>query len=570
MKLLGKYIKRYLKESILAPAFKMLEALFELLIPVIVARIIDTDIYLGGSYVIRDVIIMIVLGLVGFISAVCAQYFAAKCAAGTGAAIRSDLFRHINTLSYKEIDSVGTSVLITRMTSDVNQLQTAINMFLRLFLRAPIIVIGATVAACLIGQGTDLLFIVTVPGLFVLVFLILVLTMPLNSRVQQVVEKITLSVKENISGARVIRAFGRQKAETDEFMGLSDDLYRKQLRFGSVSGLLNPFSYAVINLAIAGIIYIGGGEVFEGAITRGTVVALVNYMSQILVELIKLANLIITESKGLASLKRINELFEIKNSIADGEKSISPEAPEGISFRNVSFSYGENAYPAVSDVSFDIFPGQTTGIIGNTGSGKTTLINLLLRNYEAGSGCIKADGIPVKEIKRSSLLDAAAVVPQKAVLFAGTLRTNMRMGQDVSDDDIWNALEEAQARDFVEEKGEGLDMRIEEGGSNLSGGQRQRLTIARALVRKAGLLILDDSSSALDYATDAALRRALKNDDKDRTTIIISQRISSVRNADSIIVMDRGKIAGTGTHEELLETCPFYREIFRTQEGTNE
>jgi len=570
MKLLGRYIKQYLKESILAPVFKMLEALFELLIPVIVARIIDTDIYTGRQYVIRDVIIMIVLGLVGFASAVSAQYFAAKCAAGTGAAMRRDLFAHINTLSYKEIDSIGTSVLITRMTSDINQLQTAVNMFLRLFLRAPIIVVGAAVAACAIGRKTDLLFAVTVPGLFALVFLILVLTMPLNAKVQQVLEKITLSVKENISGARVIRAFGRQNAEAEEFRELSGLLYKKQLTFGSVSGLLNPFSYAVINLAIAGIIYIGGGETFEGAITRGTVVALVNYMSQVLVELIKLANLIIIESKGLASLKRINELFAVRNSITDGDMEIEPEKPVGISFDDVTFSYGENASPAVSGVSFEILPGQTVGVIGNTGSGKTTLINLMLRNYEAGSGCIKADGIPVGEIKRSSLLDASAVVPQKAVLFAGTLRSNLSMGRNVSDEEMLEALDIAQARDFVDAKGEGLDLRIEEGGSNLSGGQRQRLTIARALVRKAGLLILDDSSSALDYATDAALRKALKSCRRERTTVIISQRISSVREADSIIVMDKGRVAGTGTHDELLESCGIYREIYKTQEGTDE
>ena len=569
MKLLGKYIRKYAKESILAPVFKMLEALFELLIPVIVARIIDTDIGLGGSAVIKDVILMIVLGLVGFVSAVSAQYFAAKSAACTGADIRSDLFRHINTLSYKEIDSVGTSVLITRMTSDVNQLQNAVNMFLRLFLRAPIIVIGSTAAACIIGKKTNLLFGITVPGLFALVFLILALSMPLNSKVQQVLEKITLSVKENISGARVIRAFGRQNAEAEEFREHSGELYRRQLAFGAVSGLLNPFAYAVINLAIVGIIYIGGGEVYEGVLTRGTVVALVNYMSQILLELIKLANLIIIESRGLASLKRINELFEIKNSLADGDQEICPEEPAAVCFDRVSFSYGENAAPAVSDVSFSILPGQTVGLIGNTGSGKTTLVNLLLRNYEAGEGSITVDGIPVKKIRRSALQSAAAVVPQKAALFSGTLRANLSMGREISDEEAWQALLTAQAKGFVEEKGEGLDLRIEEGGSNLSGGQKQRLTIARALVRNAGLLILDDSSSALDFATEAALRKALKEDPKDRTTIIISQRISSIKDADKIIVMDGGKTAGIGTHSELLSGCPVYREIYETQEGTN-
>ena len=569
-----------MKETILAPLFKMLEAALELIIPVIVAKIIDEGIPSGDTgSIIRYGVLMIVLGVCGLASSVTAQYFAAKCAANTGADLRRDLFAHINRLSYNEIDSIGTSSLITRMTSDINQVQYALNMFLRLFLRSPFIVAGAAVCAFIIGKRTDLIFGVTVPALFAFIFIILIITMPLNAKVQQVLEKLTRQIRENISGARVVRAFNRQEDEKDEFSGRSGELFKRQLLSGGVSGLLNPISYAAINMAIVLIIYVGGGEVDEGAISRGAVVALVNYMSQILVELIKLANLIILESKGLASLQRINALFKIENSMKDGTMEFSaadgmPRTDEAcgpawdISLEHVSFGYGKGAEPAVDDVTVKIKHGQTAGIIGGTGSGKSTLTGLILRFYDPDSGVIYVNGREIKEYKKDSLIENYAFVPQKAALFSGTLRDNLQIGgQTAGEDEMYEALETAQALDFVNEKGKGLDLEIEEGGANLSGGQKQRLTIARALIKKAGLLIMDDSSSALDYATDAALRSAIKNDGRERTTIIISQRIATVRDADVIIVMDAGKVAGMGTHDELLKSCTVYQEICATQLG---
>ncbi len=570
MKLLGKYIRSYLKETVLAPLFKMLEAALELIIPILVAKIIDEGIPSGDSgFIIRYGVLMIVLGAGGFASSVLAQYFAARSAANTGADLRRDLFAHINGLSYKEIDSIGTSSLITRMTSDINQVQYALNMFLRLFLRSPFIVAGATVCAFIIGRRTDIVFGVTVPALFAFIFIILIITMPLNAKVQQVLEKLTRQIRENISGVRVVRAFNRQEDEKDEFAVRSGELFKRQLFSGGVSGLLNPLSYAAINIAIVLIIYIGGGEVDEGAVSRGAVVALVNYMSQILVELIKLANLIILESKGLASLQRINALFKIENSMKDGTLELA--AADGawdISLEHVSFGYGEGAEPAVDDVTVRIKQGQTAGIIGGTGSGKSTLAGLILRLYDADSGVIRVNGREIKEYTKDSIVENSAFVPQKAALFSGTLKENLQIGgKTAGEDEMYEALETAQALDFVKEKGKGLDLEIEEGGTNLSGGQKQRLTIARALVKKAGLLIMDDSSSALDYATDAALRSAVKNDGRKRTTVIISQRIATVRDADVIIVMDAGRVAGTGTHDELVKSCPVYQEICATQLG---
>ncbi len=571
MKRLCIYLKVNLKETILAPLFKMAEALLELLIPVIVADIIDNGIPNGDTrYIITKGVLMIVLGCIGFGFAILAQYFAAKCAADTAAGLRKDLFIHINSLSYKEIDSIGTSTFITRMTVDINQVQQAINMFLRLFLRSPFIVIGAAICACLQGKGTNIIFIITVPALFALVFIILILTMPLNAHVQQVIEKITLSIRENVAGVRVIRAFNRQDDENNEFIEKTEELYKKQKFSGAVSGLLNPLSYAVINLAVVAILYTGGGEVYDGIISRGVVVALVNYMSQILVEIIKLANLIILESKGLASLKRVNAIFAVNDSLKDGTKELYSENENkgafDITLDNVTFCYGENTAPAVDDISLDIHKGQTIGIIGGTGSGKTTLVNLIMRLYDVTGGEIKINEVPIKELKKASLRENIAYVPQKAAIFSGTLRSNMQFAdKNVTDEQCFKALKTAQAEKIVTDKGEGLDMVIEEGGANLSGGQKQRLTIARALVKNAGLLVLDDSSSALDYATDAALRRAIKEDVKDCTTIIVSQRISSVRDADTIVCMEAGKAVGIGTHTELYKTCAVYKEICDTQ-----
>ncbi len=558
----------------------MLEAALELVIPLIVSIIIDEGIPGGDSgFIIKYGVFMIALGVGGFVSSVTAQYFAAKSAADTGAGLRRDLFAHINRLSYKEIDSIGTSTLITRMTSDVNQVQYALNMFLRLFLRSPFIVIGAAVCAFIIGRKTDIVFGVTIPALFAFIFIILMITMPLNAKVQQVLEKLTRQIRENISGARVVRAFNRQEDENAEFTERSGELFKRQLFSGGVSGLLNPLSYAAINAAIVLIIYIGGGEVDEGAVSRGTVVALVNYMSQILVELIKLANLIILESKGLASLKRVSELFGIENSMKDGkaEFSAAVSGPSGdddvgpawdISLEHVSFRYSKDADPAVDDVSIRIRRGQTAGIIGGTGSGKSTLAALILRLYDADSGAVLVNGREIKDYTKESLINNSAFVPQKASLFSGTLKDNLQIGDKTAGEtEMYEALRTAQAEAFVNEKGKGLDMEIEEGGANLSGGQKQRLTIARALVKKAGLLIMDDSSSALDYATDAALRSSIKKNGRGRTTIIISQRIATVRDADVIIVMDEGKVVGTGTHNELVKTCPVYQEICATQLG---
>ncbi len=567
MRLLGRHFKQNLKEGILAPLFKMLEALFELLIPLIVARIIDYGIPAGDTaYILRNVALMVTLGLVGFASTLTAQYFAAKCATSTGASLRKELFAHLNSFSYKEIDSIGTSTMITRMTSDIEQIQRALNMFLRLFLRSPFIVFGAMICAFMIGHKTDLVFGITIAGLFAFVFIILFITMPLNSKVQLMLEKITRAVRENLSGVRVIRAFNRQEDEAEDFRKRSTDLFGRQMVQGAVSGLLNPLSYAAINMAIVAVIYVGSGEVFEGVITRGTVVALVNYMSQILVELIKLANLIILESRGLTSLKRVNELMDVTNSMPDGLRELKTGEALGIELNDVSFGYGEGAAPAVDHVSLSIRPGETVGIIGGTGSGKTTLVNLMARLYDVTDGEVRIGGAPAGQWKKDSLIRNIAVVPQKAALFSGNLAYNLRMADpDATEEECYKALDVAQALEFVEAKGEGLNLEIEEGGVNLSGGQKQRLTIARALVKKAGLLILDDSSSALDYATDAALRSALRKREKECTTVIVSQRISSVRDADRIVVMEDGRAVGIGTHEELLRSCPVYREICETQ-----
>lgn len=567
MKRLGNYLRLYLKESILAPLFKMLEAFFELMIPIVVARIIDNGIPAGDvSYILKHVALMALLGAVGFASALSAQYFAAKCAAGIGAGFRRDLFRHINTLGYAQIDAAGTSALITRMTSDINQIQNAVNMFLRLFLRSPIIVIGASICACAVGKKTDPVYGITVPSLFALVFVILIITMPLNAKVQQVLERITLSVRENLSGVRVIRAFNRQQNESEEFKDRSAQLYGKQLACGGISGLLNPLAYAAINTGVVAIIYIGGREVYDGTLTRGTVVALVNYMTLILTEIIKLANLIILESRGLASLKRVNELFAVEDPMKYGTKEPDISRSAEIVFDHVTFRYGEGAAPAVDDVSFRIPPGSTVGIIGGTGAGKTTLVNLMTRFYDAQEGEILLGGTPVKEIGKSALIKNIAVVPQKAALFSGTLRRNLQVAdQNATEEEMYAALQTAVADEFVRGKGRDLNMEIEEGGVNLSGGQKQRLTIARALVKKAGLLILDDSSSALDYATAAALQKNLRETRRETTKVIVSQRIASVQDADQIIVMDSGRAVGIGTHGELYKQCPKYREICDTQ-----
>ncbi len=571
MKRLLRYLKKNRKEAILAPLFKMLEASFELLIPLIVARIIDIGVGNGDSvYIWKMGGLMILLGIVGFASAVTAQYFAAKAAVSAGTAMRNDLFSHIQSLSYREIDAIGTSTLITRMTSDVNQVQNGVNMFLRLFLRSPFVVIGAMVMAYTVDTHTASAFGVSIPILFLVVFAILLVSMPLYKKVQQQLDRILLSTRENLLGVRVVRAFNRQQSEMDQFEGNSRELYGRQIFVGKISALLNPVTYVIINLGIIAILWLGGGQVNIGKLSQGQVIALINYMSQILVELIKLANLIILLSRASASLGRVNSIFDISSSIQAGSrildgKAFSREIP-AVAFRNVDFCYGDSREPALSGISFQAKPGETIGVIGGTGSGKTTLVHLIPRFYDVSSGSVEIAGLDVRDLTPHSLRGAIGLVPQKAALFRGTLRDNMLWGRKgASDEEIWKALDIAQAREFVDAKGMGLDLPIEQGGQNLSGGQKQRLTIARALVRNPRILILDDSASALDFATDARLRKAIHESTEGTTVFLVSQRVATVKNADQILVLDDGRLAAAGTHSELLKTSQVYREICESQ-----
>ena len=570
MKRLLHYLRKNRKEAILAPLFKMLEASFELIIPLVVARIIDIGINTGDSgYILKMGGLMILLGIIGFASSVTAQYFAAKAAVSAGTAMRSDLFAHIQSLSYREIDAIGTSTLITRMTSDINQVQNGVNMFLRLFLRSPFVVIGAMVMAYTVDAHTASAFGVSIPILFCVVFAILLISMPLYKKVQQQLDRILLSTRENLLGVRVVRAFNRQKSEMDQFSASSRELYRRQIYVGKISALLNPLTYVVINLGILAILWLGGGQVNIGKLSQGQVIALINYMSQILVELIKLANLIILLSRASASLNRVNRIFDVTSSLREGSHPLDGSGGEGIpliAFRNVSFCYGGSREPALSEISFEAEAGETIGVIGATGSGKTTLVNLIPRFYDVSSGAVEVAGRDVRELASDSLRTAVGIVPQKAALFRGTLRENLLWGRkDASDEELWKALETAQAKDFVDEKGLGLDLPIEQEGRNLSGGQKQRLTIARALVRNPRILILDDSASALDFATDARLRKAIREHTVGTTVFLVSQRVATVKQADRILVMDDGRLAASGTHRELLKTSTVYREICESQ-----
>ena len=570
MKRLLHYLRKNRKEAILAPLFKMLEASFELIIPLVVARIIDIGINTGDSgYILKMGGLMILLGIIGFASSVTAQYFAAKAAVSAGTAMRSDLFAHIQSLSYREIDAIGTSTLITRMTSDINQVQNGVNMFLRLFLRSPFVVIGAMVMAYTVDAHTASAFGVSIPILFCVVFAILLISMPLYKKVQQQLDRILLSTRENLLGVRVVRAFNRQKSEMDQFSASSRELYRRQIYVGKISALLNPLTYVIINLGILAILWLGGGQVNIGKLSQGQVIALINYMSQILVELIKLANLIILLSRASASLNRVNRIFDVTSSLREGSHPLDGSGGEGIpliAFRNVSFCYGGSREPALSEISFEAEAGETIGVIGATGSGKTTLVNLIPRFYDVSSGAVEVAGRDVRELASDSLRTAVGIVPQKAALFRGTLRENLLWGRkDASDEELWKALETAQAKDFVDEKGLGLDLPIEQEGRNLSGGQKQRLTIARALVRNPRILILDDSASALDFATDARLRKAIREHTVGTTVFLVSQRVATVKQADRILVMDDGRLAASGTHRELLKTSTVYREICESQ-----
>ena len=595
MKRLFSYMKDYKLESILGPLFKMLEASFELFVPLVVARMVDVGIRGRDSgYILKMGGVLVLLALIGLACSLTAQYFAAKAATGAATSLRNDLFSHIGRLSYTEIDTVGTSTLITRMTSDINQVQSGINMTLRLLLRSPFVVFGAMVMAFTVDVRSAFVFVVTIPVLCVVVFGIMAVSMPLYKSVQRQLDKVLLTTRENLLGVRVIRAFNRQKSETEKFDRENGNLVRMQVFVGKISALLNPVTYVIINIAVVAVIWVGAEQADSGIITQGKVIALVNYMSQILVELIKMANLIIIISKAVACMNRVDSIFKVESSIEDkgrsgsrkpgsqnsGSQNSGPQNPgpqnpgsqnpglriPKVEFKDMEFVYAGAKEPALKDISFCAMAGQTIGVIGGTGSGKSTLVNLIPRFYDAASGQVLVDGTDVREYSLDELRDKTGVVPQKSVLFKGTLRDNMRWGkQDASDEEIYRALDTAQAREFVDSKGEGLDLYIDQGGHNLSGGQRQRLTIARALVRSPEGLIMDDSASALDFATDARLRKAIRENTGDMTVFIVSQRATTIKSADTILVLDEGRLAGMGTHKELLKDCQVYREICLSQ-----
>lgn len=573
-----KYLSAYKKESILGPLFKLLEASFELLIPIVMARIIDVGIRdKDMGYVLKMGGVIIALGVIGLVCSITAQYFAAKAAVGFATALRKDLFGHIQTLSYSEMDVLGTSTLITRMTSDINQVQNGVNLVLRLFLRSPFIVFGAMVMAFTINVPAAFVFVVTIPLLSVVVFGVMIVSIPLYRKVQNRLDQVLLTTRENLSGVRVIRAFNKEETEKQRFENANEELVKGQVFVGKISALMNPLTYAIINGAMIVLIWTGAWQVEGGMITQGAVVALVNYMSQILVELVKLANLIINITKSLACARRIQSVFETETSIADPGKasfdkneemnqySSDPECPKVV-FENVSFAYANASEESLSHVNFTVKAGQTIGIIGGTGSGKTSLVHLIPRFYDATKGRVIVDGRDVRAYSFDELRGKIGIVPQKAVLFKGTIEDNLRWGNpDATAEDMEEALNAAQAMAFVREKAGGLKAFILQGGRNLSGGQRQRLTIARALVKKPEILILDDSASALDYATDARLRSAIRGLDEKMTVFIVSQRAASIWHADQIIVLDDGEIAGMGTHSELLEKCGVYQEIYYSQ-----
>ncbi len=562
------YLKGYTKESILGPLFKLLEATLELLVPLVVAVIIDNGITggLGNSYVIKASLILVALGAVGLVFSVTAQYFAAKASVGFATRLRHALFSHVGKLSYTDIDTLGTSTLVTRMTADVNQVQSGMNLALRLLLRSPFVVFGAMVMAFLVDAESAVTFAVTIPALSVVVFGIMLLSIPLYKKVQKHLDAVVRATRENIGGARVIRAFGKEDGEVKSFREKTDSLSKMQKFVGRITGLMNPLTYIIINLAVIILIRTGALRVEMGELSQGEVIALYNYMAQILVELVKLASLIISITKALASAGRIADVLDVECSMKNGELSYAAkENGEILAFDKVSFRYAGAGADSVSSLSFTVNKGETVGIIGGTGSGKSSLISLIPRFYDATEGEVRLWGRNIRDYDTESLRGAIGIVPQKAVLFAGSLRDNMKWGdKNASDEAIWDALATAQASEVASEKG-GLDAMIEAGGRNLSGGQRQRLTIARALVKKPDILILDDSASALDFATDAALRAAIRKDTKDTTVFIVSQRASSLMYADKIIVLDDGEAVGMGTHDELLVSCPLYKEIYDTQ-----
>lgn len=569
MKKLLYFMKDYKKESVLAPLFKMLEAFFELFVPLVVASIIDDGIVPKDSgHIIRMCLLLLVLAAVGLTCSITAQYFAAKSAVGAATGIRYELFTHIQTSGYEEMDTVGTSTLITRMTSDINQVQNGINLVLRLFLRSPFIVFGAMIMAFTIDVKAAMIFVVAIILLSIVVFGVMFITKPLYKKVQSGLDTILGTTRENLTGVRVIRAFHQEQAEYNKFLAENEELTSLQKFAGKISGLTNPLTFIIINFAILVLIHTGAVRVSLGTLSQGQVVALYNYMSQILVELIKLANLIISVTKAMACFNRIQDVFHIEPSMKEGTKTVAAagNTTPAVEFKNVSFTYAGGGDHAVENISFKAMPGQTIGIIGGTGSGKSTLVNLIPRFYDVSEGEVDIAGKNIQDYTYGFLRNTISVVPQKAQLFAGTIRDNLTFGcPDATEEQIEEALAISQAKEFVDTKEGRLDAKIEQGGKNLSGGQRQRLTLARALVPQSDILIMDDSASALDYATDARLRKAIQDMKRKPTVFIVSQRTSSIQNADMILVLDDGKIAGQGTHEQLLKSCNIYREIYETQ-----
>ena len=567
MKRLLVYLKAYRKECVLGPLFKLLEALFELFVPLVMTAIIDVGISSGDHrYILERCGLLALLAVVGLVCSITAQYFAAKAATGFSARLRSALFAHVQGLSYREIDTLGTATMITRMTSDVNQLQNGVNLALRLLLRSPFVVFGAMVMAFTIDVSGALVFAVAIPVLLAVVFAIILVTIPMYRKVQSHLDGVTAATRENLTGVRVLRAFRKEPEEVAEFSRRNQLLNRLQLRVGRISNLLNPVTYVVLNLAVVALLHTGALRVHAGSLTQGQVVALYNYMSQILVELIKFANLIITMTKAVACGNRIQGILAIQSSQVSGSRHPVEALRGQVEFRNAGITYGAAGAEALTGVSFLARPGQTIGIIGGTGSGKSTLVHFIPRFYDATQGQVLVDGVDVQELDLEELRQRIAVVPQKAVLFRGTIRSNLLWGQEnATEEALQTALTVAQAMEIVQGKEQGLDAVVEQGGGNLSGGQRQRLTIARALVRQPEILILDDSASALDYATDAKLRAALGALPNPPTTFVVSQRAASIRHADWILVLEDGRVAGQGTHEVLLESCQVYQDIYNSQ-----
>lgn len=569
MKMIMRFLKDYKKECVLAPLFKMLEAIFELFVPLVVSSVIDKGIVNADKgYIMQMCLMLILLAIIGLVCAITAQYFSAKAAVGAATGMRHSLFAHIQTFSFTEMDTLGTSTLVTRMTSDINQVQNGINMVLRLFLRSPFIVFGAMIMAFTIDVKAALVFVAAIPVLALIVFGIMLATRPMYKNVQSGLDKILGITRENLTGVRVIRAFNKEQDEVKRFKNDNESLNRLQKFVGKISGLMNPLTYVVVNVSIIALIWIGGVRVNAGALTQGQVVALYNYMSQILVELIKLANLIITITKALACAGRIESVFDVTSGMADGsvKEAVAKEEQPGVEFKNVSLTYSGSGASSVEGINFKAMKGQTIGVIGGTGSGKSSLVNLIPRLYDATQGEVLVDGVNVKDYDIEALRNKVGIVMQKAVLFKGTIRENMWMGKKgATDEQIDEALEISQSKEFVDSKQGRLDYVIEQGGKNLSGGQRQRLTIARAIVRKPDVLILDDSASALDFATDAALRKAIRGMNNSPTVFIVSQRAASLMYADLIIVLDDGQVAGMGTHDELLANCEVYKEIYESQ-----